>query len=179
MDTDVEAFERAGCRPLERRGPFEAVLDAGGGAGRVVLRLTPEGRIFGGNWGMELSTEEPVLPATPRGLSARGRGVVKQQGVRFRPRRGGGEDAAALAAALTGDEQLSQALDEVHFEQVAVRPDGRPGIRHLGGSVVWVLFPPVVRATPLPRGQPQALLKALAAFRRAGQVATKTDLSSV
>jgi hypothetical protein len=179
MDSDVEAFARAGCRPLERRGPYEAVLDARGGAGRVVLRLSPLGRFFGGNWGMEVSTEEPVLPATQGGLAARGRGVVRQQGVRFRPRRGGGPDAAALAEALTNDEKLSDALNDVHFEEVAVRPDGRPAIRHLGGSVVWVLFPPVVRATPLPPGQAEAVLKALAAFRRAGQVATKTDLSSV
>jgi len=34
----------------------------------------------------------------------------------------------------------------------------------MGGSVVWVLFPPIVRATPLPEGQPEALVAALDAL---------------
>ena len=58
-------------------------------------------------------------------------------------------------------------LTRVHFERVSVEPDGRPVIRHLGGSVVWVLFPPVIRATPLPAGQPRDIVRALEAFARA------------
>jgi hypothetical protein len=109
--------------------------------------------VFGGNWGLELSTAEPVLPATSRGLTARGRRVVRMQGVKFRAR-GGDEAASRLAADLTADAELGKALGEVHFERLAVEPDGRPVIRHMGGSVVWVLIPPVVRSTPLPAGQP-------------------------
>jgi hypothetical protein len=177
LDADVEEFERGGCRPLERRGSFEAVLEGPGGAGRIRLRMGPVGRFFGGSWGMEASTDEPVLPATAHGLSGRGRGVVKQQGVRFRARRGGGTAAERLAEALTGDAALGDALNQVHFEEVSVEPDGRPVIRHMGGSVIWVLLPPVVRATPLPEGQPKAILAALAAFRRAGRLATATDFT--
>src|SRR5687768_16953341 len=120
MDTDVEAFERAGCRPLERRGAFEALLDAPGETGRIVLRLARVGRYFGGSWGLEVSTEAPVFPATGRGLSARGRGVVRQHGVRFRARRGGGARAARLAEALSGDAALGQSFDDVHFEELSV-----------------------------------------------------------
>jgi hypothetical protein len=168
MAADVEAFERAGCRPLARRGPYEAVLEAPGGAGTIVVRLSRVGRFFGGNWGMEVSTAEPVLPAGGHGLSARGRGIVKQHGVKFRARRGGSVETARL---LSEDAALAEALGRVHFEEVAVRADGRPVIRHLGGSVVWVLFPPIVRATPLPPGQPQEVVRALAEFRRAGRAA--------
>ena len=50
-----------------------------------------------------------------------------------------------------------------------VEPDGRPVIRHMGGSVVWVLFPPLVRDTPLPDGQPEAMVRALDEFARAGR----------
>jgi Protein of unknown function (DUF3156) len=164
---DIEAFEQAGCRLVERRGPHEAVLEAPAGGGRLVLRLARVGRIFGGNWGMEVSTEEPLLPETPTGLAARGRGVVKQQGVRFRARGRGDDAAARLAEALTADDELGEALGRVHFERVWVRRDGRPVIRHLGGSVVWVAFPPIVRGTPLPEGQPQAILRALKALRAA------------
>jgi hypothetical protein len=162
---DVEAFEQAGCRLVERRGDREAVLAAPRDGGRIVVRLTRVGRFFGGNWGMEVSPEEPLLPETPAGLTARGRGVVRQHGVRFRPRRRGDPAAVRLADALSSDAGLGEALGRVHFERVWVRRDGRPVIRHLGGSVVWVLFPPVVRTTPLPAGQPQEILRALHAFR--------------
>jgi hypothetical protein len=165
---DVEAFERAGCRLLERRGDLEAVLAAPRGGGRLVLRLTRVGRIFGGNWGLEVAPEEQVLPETESGIAARGRGVVKQQGVRFRARGRGDESAVRLAEALSADEKLGKALGRVHYERLWVRRDGRPVIRHLGGSVVWVAFPPIVRSTPLPEEQPRELLRALDAFRAAG-----------
>ena len=45
----------------------------------------------------------------------------------------------------------------------------------MGGSVVWVLFPPIVRSTPLPSGQPEEMLRAIAAFRAAGQEATSVN----
>jgi hypothetical protein len=131
----------------------------------VRLQLTRDGRIFGGNYGLELSTEEPVLPPT-RGLSARGKGVVKMQGVKFRAKRG---DAAGerLAERLGSDARLAQLLGRVHFERIRVDPDGRPVIRHLGGSVVWILFPPLVRRVPLVPEQIDATLAALEAFRAA------------
>jgi hypothetical protein len=166
---DVKAFEQAGCRFVEHRGDHEAVLAAPRNGGRIVVRLTRVGRFFGGNWGMEVSTEEALLPQTTAGLAARGRGVVRQQGVRFRPRRRGDPDAVRLAEVLSADDKLGEALGRVHFERVWVRRDGRPVIRHLGGSVVWVLFPPIVRATPLPTGQPEEILRALDALRAAGR----------
>ena len=169
LASDTEAFERLGYRAREGDAPYSATLTASGERRDLVLGLTPQGRIFGGNWGLELSTSEPVLPATARGLSARGRGVVKMSGVRFRARRGGGAADSRLAAALSADAELGESLARVHFDRIAVDPDGRPVIRHMGGSVVWVLFPPVVRATPLPDGQPEAIVAALDEFARAGE----------
>lgn len=168
LAADIEAFERVGCRPLERRGLHEVVLAAPAGGMRPVLRLAPVGRLFGGSWGLEVSSDEPLAPPTAAGLSARGRGAVRQRGVRFRARGRGDRDAARLADTLSGDVRLGEALGKVHFERIWLRRDGRPVIRHLGGSVVWVLFPPVVRATPLPADQPAAILAALEAFRAAG-----------
>ena len=167
LTEDVEAFEGAGCRLLERRGDLEAVLAAPRGGGRVVIRLTRVGRIFGGNWGLEVAPEEQLLPETASGIAARGRGVVRQQGVRFRARGRRDDAAVRLAEALSADSNLGKALGRVHFERVWVRRDGRPVIRHLGGSVVWVAFPPIVRSTPLPAEQPRELLRALDAFRDA------------
>jgi hypothetical protein len=174
---DIEAFERLGYRPLERTGRPEAVLRAPKGGHDLTLRLVPEGRFFGGNWALEVSTAEPVLPATPLGLSARGRGVVRRQGVSFSAK---GSDPAArrLAELLSADERLGEALGGVDFELLSVRPDGRPAIRHLGGSIVWVLLPPVVRETPLPAGQAKAMVRAVDAFVAAGEVARKAVLSS-
>jgi Protein of unknown function (DUF3156) len=169
LASDAEAFERLGYRIGDGDSPNSARLTGPGGRRDLMLRLRPEGRIFGGSWGLEVSTAEPVLPATDRGIAARGRGVVKMQGVRFRARRGGDESASRLAAALSADAELGEALGRVHFERITVEPDGRPAIRHLGGSVVWLLLPPVVRATPLPAGQPEAMVAALDEFARAGE----------
>lgn len=168
LDSDVEAFERLGYRPLERASTASVRLGGPQGARELLLRLTPEGRVFGGNWGLEVATAEPVLPPTARGLAARGRGVVRMQGVKFRARSRNDESAKMLADMLSANAELGEALARVHFEHLAVEPDGRPVIRHLGGSVVWVLFPPVVRSTPLPEGQPREIVRALDAFARAG-----------
>jgi hypothetical protein len=169
LASDTEEFERLGYRAGEGDSPHSVALKAPGEGRDLVLRLRPEGRVFGGNWGLEVSTVEPVLPATARGLAARGRGVVKMQGVRFRARRGDDESASRVADALSADTALGEALGRVHFERVTVEPDGRPAIRHLGGSVVWLLLPPVVRATPLPEGQSEAIVAALEEFARAGE----------
>jgi Protein of unknown function (DUF3156) len=169
LASDTEAFERLGYRARDGVSAHSVALTAPRGRGDLALHLRPEGRIFGGNWGLEVSTAEPVLPATARGLAARGRGVVRMQGVRFRARRGDDESASHLAAALSADAALGEALGRVHFERVTVEPDGRVTIRHLGGSVVWLLLPPVVRTTPLPGGQPEAMAAALEEFARAGR----------
>jgi hypothetical protein len=56
----------------------------------------------------------------------------------------------------------------VHFEAIRIEPDGRAVIRHMGGSVVWMLFPPLVRPVPLVDEQARATLEALDAFARVG-----------
>src|SRR3954465_4073956 len=162
---------RAGRRPRPRGHPWPAAPSPKAPPAAAPSPATVGrgvGGFFGGNWGMEVSTEEPLLPETTGGLAARGRGVVRQQGVRFRARRRGDSDAEQLAETLSNDSALGEALGRVHFERLWVRRDGRPVIRHLGGSVVWVLFPPIVRAPPLPPGQPAEILRALEAFRAAG-----------
>ena len=66
------------------------------------------------------------------------------QGMSFRPRKG--DDAGErLAERLASDERLDRALQAVHFEEIRVEPDGRAVIRHMGGSLVWLLFPPMTR----------------------------------
>jgi Protein of unknown function (DUF3156) len=87
-------------------------------------------------------------------------------GVRFRAKRGD-DEGKRLAEALSADAALGEKLSQVHFERIRVEPDGRPVIRHLGGSVVWVLFPPLVRQVPLVPEQVEATLAALDAFRAA------------
>jgi Protein of unknown function (DUF3156) len=155
----LEGFERDGFS--FERSDFSARLTRNG---LVPLRagVVQQGRIFGGTYALELSTDEPVLPQT-RGLRGRGRGVVRLGGVDFRSR-GHDEAGRLLGARLEQDEQLQRALAGVHFERIRVDPDGRPVIRHMGGSVVWVLFPPFVRQVPLVADQRRAAAAALDAF---------------
>jgi hypothetical protein len=91
------------------------------------------------------------------------------QAVKFRTRGRDDGAAASLAAKLSDDTDLGEALARVHFERLSVEPDGRPVIRHMGGSVVWVVFPPIIRASPLPPGQPAEIVRALEEFAAAGE----------
>jgi hypothetical protein len=156
----LATYERLGYRASERRH-LDARLDR---LGRKPLRvsLAPAGRIFGGSFALEVATAEPVLPPT-RGLSARGLGVVRLKSVAFRAGRDD-EPGTELAGRLSRDAFLRERLAAVHFERIRVEPDGRPVIRHMGGSVVWVLFPPIVRAVPLVLEQARATADALEAF---------------
>ena len=160
----LEAFEHDGFE-VERKG-FTARLTRNG-AVPIRADVVRQGKIFGGTYALELATDEPVLPAT-RGLRGRPRGVVKLGGVDFRAR--GHDDAGRLLGArLERDEQLQTAVSKVHFERIRVEPDGRPVIRHMGGSVVWMLFPPLVRPVPLIPEQRRATVMALEAFAAAGR----------
>jgi hypothetical protein len=166
LQTNLQAFARAGCRDVEPLGPLEVRLGADGQR-RIRVQLTREGRVFGGSYALEATTAEPVLPRT-RGLSARGRGLVRLAGVSFRARRGD-EEGRRLAEQLERDERLAGALAKLHFDRIRVEPDGRPVIRHMGGSVVWMLFPPLVRPVPLVDEQARAIVDALDAFADAGR----------
>lgn len=159
---NVEVFERLGYRRGEADGPLAVRLEPPDGSRPLVVRLAQEGRVFGGAYGLEVSTGTPVVPPT-RGLSARGRGLVRLTRVAFRARRG---DAAgeALARRLDSDPELQRALAVVHFERLRVEPDGRAVVRHMGGSVVWVLFPPVVRPVAFTAEQARATVRALETF---------------
>jgi hypothetical protein len=166
FDRNIDVFERVGARVVDRAGGGEARLELVNHPA-VSVRMRGRGRIFGGAYALEVATADPVLPSS-RGLVARGRGVVRLRRVAFRARRGD-EAGAALARRLDDDGALQEALAAVHFERVRVDPDGSPVIRHMGGSVVWVLFPPLVRPVPLVEEQARAIAAALAAFAAAGR----------
>jgi Protein of unknown function (DUF3156) len=160
----LEAFEHDGF-DVEREA-FTARLTRNSVV-PIRASVVRQGRIFGGTYALELSTDNAVLPAT-RGLRGRPRGVVKLGGVDFRSR--GHDDAGRiLGARLERDEALQRSVSKVHFERIRVEPDGRPVIRHMGGSVVWMLFPPLVRPVPLVAEQRRATVEALEAFARAGK----------
>lgn len=168
FEDTIERLGRAGYSQVERVSPLAARLRSSKGRSSVRVQMTKTGgRIFGGTYALEISTDEPVLPPS-RGLSARGKGIVRMQGVRFRAR---GDDPAGklLAERLGSDARLTERLGSVHFERIRIEPDGRPVIRHLGGSVVWILFPPLIRQIPFVPEQVGATLAALEAFAAVGR----------
>lgn len=163
---DVEAFAAAGYALRGRRRELRASLERDGRA-PLLLELVPTGgRVFGGAFAMEVSTLEPVLPPT-RGIRARGRGVVRLERLTFRSR-GDDEGGRRIASRLEADGRLQDALRGVHFEEIRVDPDGRAVIRHMGGSVVWLLFPPMARPIAISDEQIRATIGGLEAFVRAG-----------
>jgi hypothetical protein len=167
---DVEAFAAAGYTETGRRGELRATMTR---PARTTLRLElvpTGGRIFGGAYALEISTARPVLPRSG-GLEAKGKGVVRMQGIAFRSRKGGAA-GGSLAARLGDDDRLVEALQRVHFERIRVEPDGRPVIRHMGGSVVWMLFPPMARPIAIGDEQVRATVDALEAFVRVGEGAS-------
>jgi len=167
LEDAIEQLGQDGYDRVERIRPLAVRLRSSGGKRALRLEMSREGKVFGGNYALELSTAEPVLPAT-RGLTARAKGVVQMRGVAFRARRGD-ETGGRIAAGLGGDARLAEALGRVHFERIRVEQDGRPVIRHLGGSVVWILFPPLVKRIPFVPEQVQATLAAFEAFAAAGK----------
>lgn len=161
FDGTLDIIGRATGREVERLGPLEARL-TGTDRTAVRARMVPAGRVFGGTVDLELATATPVLPATG-GLTGRGRGVVQMRGISFHARSHDG-DGQRVAARLEADATLVRALSAVHFQRIRVEPDGRAVIRHLGGSLVWMLVPPLVRTVPLIPEQARATLNALEAF---------------
>jgi hypothetical protein len=162
----IQAFRPLGYHEAGRLGPLEARLERRGGPA-ITISYAQRGKVFGGQIALEVATAEPVLPATPRGLSAHARGAVRMRGMAFRAR-GGEANAEALARALSEDARLAEKLGNVHFDRVRVDPDGRPVITQIGGSIVWILFPPLVRPVPLVPAQAKATAEALEAFAAAG-----------
>jgi hypothetical protein len=167
LEQVAASFEPLGYEVAERPGPLEARLVHRRGRPPLRLRFVERGRIFGGTIGLEISTAEPVLPEVAGGVTGHGRGVVRLRGISFRAR-GRDPRAAALAERLSADSTLVDALTAVHFERIRVAPDGRAVIRHIGGSVVWVIFPPIVHPVPFVPEQARATADALAAFAAAG-----------
>jgi Protein of unknown function (DUF3156) len=165
LDAVLEQFGRAGWRS-ERLGPLRARVVATAGERPLRLEVAREGKVFGGNYALEISTDEPVLPPT-RGLTIRAKGIAQMRGLRLGAQRGDGA-GRELAERLGTDARLAELLGRVHFERVRIEPDGRPVIRHLGGSVVWILFPPLVRQIPFVPDQVAATVAALDAFAAAG-----------
>ncbi len=157
---DIEVFEGIGYRKVEATaGRARMVSDSGP---PIVLSFSARGRVVGGNFALEISAADPVCAAT-RGLSARARGAVRLARIQFKPKRDD-RAGAELAERLNGDATLQKALAAVHFERIRVEPDGRPVIRHMGGSVVWMLIPPLTRGVPLIPEQAKATVEALAKF---------------
>lgn len=161
FEANLDVLRRASGGEAERVGPLDARVVAAN-LPPVRVTMVASGRVFGGTADLEVATASPVLPPT-RGVVARGRGLVRMRGVSFRAA-GGDEAGRRTAALLEADTALAAALSAVHFHQVRVDPDGRAVIRHMGGCLVWMLLPPLVRGVPFVPEQARATLAALVAF---------------
>lgn len=163
----ARGFERLGYRTVATSDALRLQLVAQARPTLLIGLAATGGRVFGGTLALEVSSAETVFPQTS-GVAARGRGVVRLKTVDFRGRRDDPR-SARLAHHLRSDRSLIDALSAVHFERVRVDPDGRPVIRHMGGSLVWLLFPPMIRPIPLVPDQVSAIVAAMEAFVRAGE----------
>ena len=129
----------------------------------IVLSFAGRGRIVGGSFALEIAAAEPICPATS-GLERAWPRRRASSPASTSSRRAATRPGSSWPSVSNGSAPLQEALAAVHFERIRVEPDGRPVIRHMGGSVVWMLIPPLARGVPLVPEQARASVDALSAF---------------
>ena len=128
--------------------------------------MSQEGKILGGNYALEISTDDPVLPRT-RGLSARGKGLVRMRGVRFRAKR---RDAAGrkLAERLGSDALLAERLSLVGLTVTSTPAGAATFTRYVASAPTFFTFRVTVLTPARARIVTDGTLRAVGAAIGAG-----------
>lgn len=157
---------------VRRSGQTEVEVRTGDGI-TLTLSYDPGNYVFSRVYNLTITTDLPAGSDVPAGLRLSHR------------RRTGAEYVTGRAAGATGEAPKLRALNEVvrsHLAGVDLASStisARGGRRTLtvtplGGSFVWVLIPPVFKATAFPPGEPARILDLIRAVRGCQTAARKT-----
>lgn len=126
------------------------------------LSYEPGNYVFSRVYGLTVTAQLPASTGVPRGVKLVHRGA--QRGGTFVAERGAAPDPAALA---TLNRTASAHLTGIDMVRAHVSGEGRRTltVSPMGGAYVWVLIPPVFKATAFPPGEPERILDLIRAVR--------------
>ncbi len=133
------------------------------------LSYAPGNYLFSRVYGLTITARLPHHDAVPRGVKLTHRGA--QRGGTFVSARGAAADAAALQVL---NATATSHLAAVDLLDATISSSGPTtlSLTPMGGSYVWVLIPPVFKATAFPPGEPERLLNLVRAIREITPPAT-------
>ncbi|MBL3700957.1 hypothetical protein [Leucobacter luti] len=135
----------------------------------VVLSYEPGNYVFSRVYALTITAQLPAASGVPRGVKLSHRGAPR--GGTFVADRG----ATPRSAALTRlNEAVAPHLGTVDMVRASTSHDGARTLTlsPMGGAYVWVLIPPVFKATAFPAGEPDRLLDLIRAAQRLGSPAS-------
>lgn len=124
----------------------------------LTLSYDPGNYVFSRVYGFTISASVPADSVAPEGVKLSHRGVPR--GGTFVAARGASPSERALAALNVVAETHLATTDLVRASITGSRSTGRTlTLSPMGGAFVWVLIPPVFKATAFPEGEPARLVE--------------------
>ncbi|QYM75830.1 hypothetical protein [Leucobacter luti] len=128
----------------------------------LALSYEPGNYVFSRVYALTVSTQLPASTAIPRGVKLVHRGP--QRGGTFVADRGSLPDSRAVARlnAITAEH-----LGTIDMVRASIAQTGQRTLTlsPMGGAYVWVMIPPVFKATAFPPGEPERILALIRAVR--------------
>lgn len=126
------------------------------------LSYEPGNYVFSRVYGLTVTARLPSISGVPRGVKLVHRGT--QRGGAFVAESGAAPSPGALAAL---NQTAARHLAGIDMVRAHVSGDGPHTltVTPMGGAFVWVLIPPVFKATAFPPGEPERILALIRAVR--------------
>ena len=141
----------------------------------LVLSYDPGNFIFSRVYAFTVSTMLPDSTAVPSGVKLTHRGTPR--GGAFVSGRGTGADPSASPLLARLNAAASPHLARIDMVHAGISGSSRRTLTlsPMGGAFVWVLIPPVFKATAFPQGEPARILDLIRAVRALGPTASPSS----
>lgn len=130
----------------------------------LTLSYDPGNYIFSRVYNLTISADLPAGSPVPAGLELSHR---ERAGAKYVAARSGSGSASPVVLRRLNEAAAPHLKGiDLHSSKTSVRNGGRSlTVIPLGGSFVWVLIPPVFKATAFPQGEPARILDLIRAVR--------------